>query len=61
LADWTASNEYSVTGRKRALFALKRLSQIRRFLSGQEKTGIFPDIRPDTKDDLGSWIQGPML
>ena len=57
MADWIACNEYSLTSRKRSLFSLKCLVQIRDFVSGHKSFESFPPIKPDTKDDLGSWIR----
>lgn len=56
LSDWVSSNEYSLSSRKRSLFALKRLTQLRNFLPYHQDFDAFPIIAPNFKDDLKNWV-----
>jgi hypothetical protein len=53
LSEWIVSNDFSLIARRKAVFALKRLTQLRQFLSDRDACAA---VRPDAKDDLASWL-----
>jgi len=53
--DWSVRNDFSLTGRKKAISFLRRLSQLRQCLSTKDNLDAFSNVRIDAKDDLSSW------